>query len=99
LFALRVNNPDFGGIDLFVSPDALRDCDPGVLLKPTGVPAAAMRQLHGNAILYTPRAINNRENSDFFKGISHFVAPAQQGTHQGTMTLTEKGTVTLTPAS
>jgi len=54
-----------------------------------------MRQLHGNAILYTPRARNNRENSDFFKGISHFVAPAQQGA----VTLTEKGTVTLTPAS
>jgi hypothetical protein len=36
LFTLRVNNPDLGGIDFLVSPNALCDCDPGVLLKPTG---------------------------------------------------------------
>jgi hypothetical protein len=78
LLSDRINDPHLASIDLLVSPYALIDCDPSVLRKTTGNRAAAMRPLHGIAILYTLRPRNNRGNPDFFKGISRFVAQKGQ---------------------
>ena len=78
LFTFRVDHPDFVGIDLFVSPYALCNCDPSVLHKQTVRRAAGFRQRHGNAILYSLRARNNRASPGFFKGISRFVAKKGQ---------------------